>query len=81
MPNVQIQFAVEGANSALGWIKTRQDGEAIFVYTGSQAGTDVIQARMASIAQSLTSTWLEVGMNQPPVISVDSRQSSGRELV
>ena len=43
-PNVKVVFSVSGANTAGGTVTTNASGEALFCYTGTQAGGDTISA-------------------------------------
>ena len=67
--DLEVEFAVAGANLASGRAATSRFGEAAFSYTGTNAGADVITATLVDLAESVTNTWIGPGHNTPPVVS------------
>ncbi len=60
---LQISLSVSGANVATGKVITSYLGEAIFSYTGTNAGQDVIVATLVNQSQSVTNTWISTSDN------------------
>jgi hypothetical protein len=69
IPDVDVSFSVSGANAASGRATTSHFGEAMFSYTGTNAGMDVIAATFVDLQQSVTNTWIAGSDNTPPVVS------------
>jgi hypothetical protein len=69
IPDVDVSFSVSGANTASGRATTSHFGEAMFSYTGTNAGMDVIAATLVDLEQSVTNTWIAGSDNTPPVVS------------
>jgi hypothetical protein len=68
---VTVNMAVSGANSATGFCVTDTDGQCLFTYTGTTAGTDTITATGTVFGVVLTATvsktWQAVlPPNRPP---------------
>ena len=71
-----VHFQVNGANSASAIVPTDQFGDAMFIYTGTNAGTDVIEATLYNTRVSVTNAWVVLSDNQPPVITVNANQTA-----
>ena len=74
VPDIEVSFSVSGANPATGRAMTSRFGEAIFSYTGTNAGVDVITATLVDLEQSVTNTWVAGSDNAPPVVSTEGTQ-------
>jgi hypothetical protein len=74
LPDVEVSFAADGANAATGRAITSRFGDAIFSYTGANAGVDVITATLVDLKQSVTNTWLASSDNAPPIVSTADTQ-------
>jgi IgGFc binding protein/Bacterial Ig-like domain (group 1) len=58
LEGVRVDFTVTGANAQTGFAYTDASGNAVFTYTGGNAGTDTITAAVQSIMSSpVTFTW------------------------
>jgi hypothetical protein len=69
IPDIELSFSAHGANTAAGRATTSSLGEAIFSYTGANAGADVITATLVDVEQSVTNIWIAGSDNVPPVVS------------
>jgi hypothetical protein len=67
--DLEVSFSVSGANVATGKATTSRLGRAVFSYTGTNTGVDVITAALADLKQSVTNTWIAGSDNAPPVVS------------
>jgi hypothetical protein len=56
---VRVDFEVTGVNTAAGFALTDADGQAQSCYTGTNPGTDAIEASVGTIADTATKTWLD----------------------
>lgn len=74
LAGVEVTFSVTGANGATRRIRSNPFGEAVFAYTGLNAGEDVIQAVVVGLQQSVASTWLEASDNRPPIVNTGPPQ-------
>ena len=59
VPDVRLNFAVEGANTATGFQNADASGQARFCYTGNNVGDDTITASLGQIRGTATKTWVE----------------------
>ncbi len=74
MADHQVEFIVSGANPHEAPVTSNPLGLAVFEYTGTTAGEDVIMARLAALEQSVTNTWIAASPNLPPhVLAGDDR--------
>jgi hypothetical protein len=74
IPGIELSFTVCGANVAAGQATTSRFGDAVFSYTGTNAGVDVITAMLVDLARSVTNTWIAGSDNAPPVVSTAGTQ-------
>jgi len=65
----RVEFVVSGANSHEAQVTSNPLGLAVFEYTGTTAGEDVITARLAALERSVANTWIAVSPNQPPQVA------------
>jgi VCBS repeat-containing protein len=72
--DLEVNFSAAGANSATGRVVTSRSGEAIFSYTGTNAGVDVITATLPGLEQAVTNTWITASDNAPPIVSTAGTQ-------
>jgi len=71
---VRVDFTVTGANAQTGFAYTDASGDAVFTYTGTNAGTDTITAAVQSITSSpVTQTW-----TAPAPTTVTTKLSAGQ---
>jgi RHS repeat-associated protein len=63
-----VAFQVTGANPTTGTAITDANGQAAFTYTGTQPGTDTVQATAATFSDTATVHWANV----PPSVSFTS---------
>jgi PKD repeat protein len=64
LEGVRVDFAVTGPNARTGFAATDASGAAPFCYTGTAAGLDTIVARVGTLSDSATKTWIS---NRAPV--------------
>jgi RHS repeat-associated protein len=80
---VTVNFTITGVNANLGSAVTATNGTASFSYTGSNTGTDTVQAT-ASVggalltSNSLTAAWLTPPPSSVPTVTLLSQPSPGR---
>ncbi|MGB0064130.1 MAG: Ig-like domain-containing protein, partial [Terracidiphilus sp.] len=83
LTGVTVNFTVAGPNETVGSVTTNASGTASFTYTGSNSGTDTLQAT-ASVdgalltSNSLTATWLAPPPAQAPTLTLLPQTSPGR---
>lgn len=70
--DINLPIRVTGANATIGRALTSRTGDAVFSYTGTNGGVDVITAGVADIVQSVTNTWITTDDNFPPVVLTTS---------
>ena len=59
VPDVRLDFRVQGANTASGFQNANSSGQARFCYTGNNVGEDTITASLGQIRGTATKTWVE----------------------
>ena len=69
IPDMEVNFSVSGANVVTGKATTSRLGQAVFSYSGTNAGVDMITATLVDLEQSVTNTWVADSDNAPPVVS------------
>jgi RHS repeat-associated protein len=80
---VTVNFTVAGVNATVGSVTTSSSGTASFTYTGSNSGSDTVQAA-ASVngalltSNSVTAAWLTPPPAQAPTITLLPQPSPGR---
>jgi len=80
---VTVNFTVAGVNGTIGSATTNTSGAAIFTYTGSNSGTDTVQAT-ASVdgslltSNSLAAAWITPPPAQAPTVTLLAQPSLGR---
>ena len=74
LASVEVTFNVTGANSVTRRVRTNPFGEAVFAYTGANAGEDHIEAVVVGLRQTITNTWLQSSDNLPPIVDAGASQ-------
>ncbi len=54
---VRVDFSTSGANAATGFAFTDENGEAQFCYTGSNPGTDAVEASVGDLSDTAIKRW------------------------
>ena len=67
-----VTFTVEGSNPQTGMVYTNAQGQAVFTYQGTTAGTDVIQATVPSNGQVLVADAVKNWQQVTPTIQIQS---------
>jgi RHS repeat-associated protein len=73
---IGVQFSSSGANLKSGFTQTNAAGAAQFCYTGSQPGSDIVKASVASNSSTATIQW--VASPNAPIVSI--AQLSGVQI-
>jgi hypothetical protein len=60
LEGVRIDFTVQGANTASGFVFTDTNGAATICYMGENEGADVLTAFQGGLSQEVTVSWTEV---------------------
>jgi len=70
MPGINLIFKVTGANVSSATGVTDSNGQALFTYTGTAAGSDLVQVSAGNGGMSVVSNLLSVTWGLPPAPSL-----------